>query len=142
LGQSISCKDFTPGGFTNCDNSGVAELPFRRDCVETAKYVPCNPQPDDLVLIVKLLFKGCGNGNDPGTCLPKNAEKREVFKFSNHFRFDLQPSEPLVQFPAYGSVIGRKQNGCAVQRLRKPFAVKRSEEHTSELQSRFDLVCR
>src|SRR5699024_12169866 len=35
-----------------------------------------------------------------------------------------------------------KQNGCVHKPRRARVACQRSEEHTSELQSRFDLVCR
>src|SRR5699024_12211487 len=37
---------------------------------------------------------------------------------------------------------GTSGEGCDVETLRLPGAQHRSEEHTSELQSRFDLVCR
>src|SRR5699024_11229670 len=37
---------------------------------------------------------------------------------------------------------GKPDKICAAFRRKKPAQILRSEEHTSELQSRFDLVCR
>src|SRR5207249_11501035 len=50
------------------------------------------------------------------------------------------PSDLAVAFPCPGNAA--EQNRPVMRRLERGILMTRSEEHTSELQSRFDLVCR
>src|SRR5207249_6274155 len=43
--------------------------------------------------------------------------------------------------PRLGGISMNEVNACFCHSAWSPYAVRRSEEHTSELQSRFDLVC-
>src|SRR5699024_12277719 len=65
--------------------------------------------------------------------------------FSGMVRLSIwvRPPTPLVQHPRSFDTLGSKSmswNGC-IPSIRWPTHSMRSEEHTSELQSRFDLVC-
>src|SRR5699024_11562238 len=60
---------------------------------------------------------------------------------------DAEAGEDLSHLPQLAGVMGRQYelhtvSSCSAARSRRLFRMVRSEEHTSELQSRFDLVCR
>src|SRR5699024_11711575 len=49
----------------------------------------------------------------------------------------------IIQFPLYAGIMGMMVSSGLSEQLANWFVqISRSEEHTSELQSRFDLVCR
>src|SRR5207249_9512398 len=55
---------------------------------------------------------------------------------------DLQAAAAALPASYSGADVGRATSGAARALLAKVYLTQRSEEHTSELQSRFDLVCR
>src|SRR2546421_8257469 len=61
-----------------------------------------------------------------------------LFPYTTLFRSRPVPSVPFWRVP----VLGRRAAHVGDLTLRQPHPSKRSEEHTSELQSRSDLVCR
>src|SRR5699024_12236772 len=71
--------------------------------------------------------------------------------FSEGFNITALPTVTAITLIASGTMIGKLNgdthvttpNGCFIENvLMSPPTLNRSEEHTSELQSRFDLVCR
>src|SRR5438067_2858180 len=79
-------------------------------------------------------------------CAPIEECKKPIWARTSHDRAarDRRPARPLRQepHPPWGASLdqgGRNRQPARAQRLG---AIHRSEEHTSELQSRFDLVCR
>src|SRR5207249_8356328 len=73
-----------------------------------------------------------------------------LFPYTTLFRSPALPEAAVLHIvlfqpeipPNTGNVIRLAANCGATLHLVKPLGFERSEEHTSELQSRFDLVCR
>src|SRR2546427_3508284 len=68
-----------------------------------------------------------------------------LFPYTTLFRSDLEPDSIMVGCDT-AALAGGERDGCGTafpyRSIRRGFSAPRSEEHTSELQSQSNLVCR
>src|SRR5699024_11709103 len=99
---------------------------------------PCRPRPPARVL--SLLTPSTGTSSPrpplPSSTISRRPPRSTLFPYTTLFR-SLRPRLAVAQGPA-GTCADVEVGVCVDDRVRQ----RRSEEHTSELQSRFDLVCR
>src|SRR5437868_11597749 len=62
--------------------------------------------------------------------------------FRSHFVMKLVNAAPASGLPSFPIALLRQLSSATAAPVADPSVKTRSEEHTSELQSRFDLVCR
>src|SRR5699024_12111377 len=82
--------------------------------------------------------------------MPRPPPRSTLFPYTTLFRSNLRRSDIIVPVSLYAKTARKGERGRTAWRSRlrwrktacKSWKALRSEEHTSELQSRFDLVCR
>src|SRR5206468_12475625 len=94
---------------------------------------PPTPTPFPYTTLFRSLH-GPGGGADPGP--PRNADARPGGSAATRPSCFASTERHEIE------LAGRKLAGSAQRRGARAFLQQRSEEHTSELQSRSDLVCR
>src|ERR687897_1854597 len=101
----------------------MLKLAIQRNCIKPLANTSHSTEGFHIVLSLNFGADNRRRDEETETARSKYLQQSAVLKLRNDHRSDIFGVEPLIQGAAQGGVRGRQQEGCAIERARKPPAI-------------------